>query len=219
MRKFYIILTENNDYDSIYQEVVAWSDNPYVAISYFKEYNDIDANSTMVIYECISAVALSQILRENYNTEMSVILSTHLVTKTSINGRCYVIYREQYSELFTVDYLKKHSDFICDYICKVMLHTIPLIKYFIPEYNEIISSLLFIVYTYTSIKKMIRTGVLTDLEKAIDMVYFWRFVNYMNPDQMIQMGSGFINPTAAVFIDSERTSRWYENEAKTKKIL
>jgi len=214
MRKFYIILTSTLDYDKLdydkeVSEVVAWTENPYIAISYFKEYREIDSDANMVIYGCNSHMELINLLKEIYNTEMEDILNSHLASTTSKNERCYVTYKEKYSELFTNKFIQKHKEFICDYICRIMLSATPLMKYVNPEYNEVISNLLFIIYTYTSIKKMIRHGLTVDLEKTIDLVYFWKFVMYSNPNQMITANSEMLNPTAVVFIDSGVYNRRY----------
>ena len=202
MRKFYVILTLG-DYDEISQTVVAWTENPYIAISYFKEYRSMDEDATMVIYGCESHLELMRVLTEEYHIEMIDVLNLHLMTMTSKNERCYVIYKEEFSELFSDKFIKKHSEFICDNICRTMLSTIPLMKFINPQYNEVISNLLFIVYTYTSIKKMLRTGVKVDLTESIDIVYFWKYMMDTHPNQLVTADSGMLNPTAVVFIDSE----------------
>ena len=202
MRKFYVVLSTSFDYDREVTDVVAWTENPYVAISYFKEYQEVDSDANMITISCNTHLELIQIFNEEYNTDMEVGLNTHLTTITSKNERCYVIYKERYHSLFTSDFIHNHTSFICDYICRIMISTAPLIRYINPEYNDVISNLLFIVYTYTSIKKMIRHGLSTDLENTVDLVYFWKLVTYNNPNQLVTSDSEILNPTAVVFIDS-----------------
>lgn len=203
MRKFYVILT---DWEDVLKCVVGWSDNPYVAISYFREYKQMDDMSEMITIECESTMLLSHILNEEYSTDIHDVLGCHLVTKTSKDGRCYVIYKERYAELFSDEYIRemKVSSQIFSAITHTMLQASPFVPYLITDSKDLISTLLFVAYKYTSIKQMLRTGPrTTPVSELLDMVYFWRYLDRSNSSHItcIQGAGVDSSPADAVFID------------------
>jgi hypothetical protein len=202
MKKFYVILT---DWEDALKQVVAWVENPYIAISYFREYKKIDRESEMIIIECDNHVTLSVILRENYATDVDDLLECHLIAKTSKDGRCYVIYKERYNEHFSESFLESSSVAmqICDTISRIMLVSAPLIKFLNEPYITNEMNLTFGVYSYTSIRKMMQDGTKAiPLSKTIDIVYFWRFVNAMGGNCYISNKADKWCPVDAIFIDS-----------------
>lgn len=208
MRTFYVVITSWRD---VLWKVVGWTDNPYIAISYFKEYHLMDKISRMVIIECGSVLELSKIVRDNYDTDTSDFLEAHLITRTSRDDRCYVIYKEKYSEMFSDDYLAKSEGNllrVCDVLCKVMMSVCPLIKYIDvqnqPNTAEFILGLIFEVYNHTSNKRLFKNNALKNqIANDIDIVYFWRFLNMSSQQNRIVDNGGIIyEPYDAVFINS-----------------
>jgi hypothetical protein len=203
LRKFYVILT---DWEYVLKGVVGWSDNPYIAISYFREYKQMDEESEMITIECESTMVLVHILNEEYATDIHDILGCHLVTKTSKDGRCYVIYKERYAELFSDEYTVdiRISSQIFSILTHTMLQASPLVPYLKTDSIDLISTLLFVAYQYTSIKQMLRSGPrATPVSELLDMIYFWRYLDKTNVSHLTSIqGTGADSyPADAIYID------------------
>ena len=200
---FYVILS---DWEDVLRQVIAWTENPYVAITYFREYRKLDSDSEMVTIECDSHFALASILNENYATDVQNVLESQLMTKTSRDERCYVIYASRYKDFFSDHFLQnmKITTQVCDTISHIMLNIAPLMKFLNePECTDIIN-VTYNVYGYTSIRKMLQEGPkATPIWELIDIVYFWRFVNTVHPNILNGWGkeAQFL-PVEAIFIDS-----------------
>lgn len=208
MRTFFVVITSWRD---VLWKVVGWTDNPYVAISFFKEYRNMDKMSSMIIVECGSVVELFKVIREDYATDTAEFLDAHLITRTSKDERCYVIYKEKYSELFSDDYLVRSEGNllrVCDALTKIMMALCPLIKYIdvksSPGIAELILGVIFQVYSHTSNKRLFRNSdLMKQIVNDIDIVYFWRFLNMSSQQNRIAESGGVVyEPYDAVFIDS-----------------
>lgn len=203
VKTYYVMLTSWKD---VLQRVVAWTDNPFVGISYFKEYKPMDKESEMVIVTTGSCFELAMQLQDEYAVDMTDFLSYQLRTQTSGNGLCYAIYQDKYSHLFNIDSLMEKQGVlrICDQLSRVMLNTTPLMRYLKADECDVIGITLFTAYTYTSIKRMLRGDILASpISKLIDIVYFWRYVMSVDGGQINRRIDGTATtPVEAVFIDS-----------------
>lgn len=209
MRSFYVIITSWND---VLERVASWTDNPYVAISYFKEYKEMDKNSKMVIVKASSALELSKILMDDgYVADVSDLLDSHLLTKTSKDGRCYAIYRERFSALFSDDYMDHtaRSASTCYLISAIMMGVNPILKYISlenPNTLDLITNLIVHAYAHTSIKRLMSNNrsVNSQVSDFIDVVYFWKFLNSSSSYQLSSYleDLSVSQPIDAVFIDS-----------------
>lgn len=213
LRTFYTIIKSRTMY--IGWRIIGWTENPYVAISYFREYQQMDRQALMFSLRCNSVLQLFEEIEKDYDIDLESFLDTHLLTKTSKDERCYVIYQEKYSGLFHDSYIKNHTNTlagVCDTISKVLLGLSMIMKYLSndtdPELSDFLYSVIFNAYLHISNKRMQKiTEMGGRLSVDIDLVYFWRFVNtittiygsLINTEQDKQP----YQPYYAVFIDSK----------------
>lgn len=204
MRTFYTIIKTKVDSS---WKMVGWTENPYIAISYFREYKQMDKSAQMFTMECDTVMELYRGVKLEYGISVEDFISSRFTTKTSRDDRCYVIYKERYAELFRDDFVSKNSiPNICNVVSAVFIGLVPLLKYITvesePDTNDLLGTVVFNAFVHTSNKQAISrmNGIITD----IDVVYFWKFTNAMTAryGDMITADSILLRPYDAVFIDS-----------------
>ena len=203
LRTFYTIIKSKVDCS---WKIIGWTENPYIAISYFREYKQMDKDAQMFIVECGTILELFKTIQMDYD-----ILGARLMTRTSKDDRCYVIYKEQYNVLFSDNYI--HGDDarfnICDAISRVFLGPVTLLKYLSTdngsELIDLLYAVLFSAYVHTSSKRLAKLPSDSLIGMIdIDVVYFWRFVNAVSAihGDMISLSECMYRPYDSVFIDS-----------------
>ena len=208
LRTFYTIIKSKVDCS---WKIIGWTENPYIAISYFREDKQMDKDAQMFIIECGTILELYKTVQMDYDISMEDFLEARLMTRTSKDDRCYVIYKEQYNALFSDNYI--HGDDarfnICDAISRVFLGPVTLLKYISTdngsELTDLLYAVLFSAYVHTSSKRMSKLPNDSSIGTVdIDVVYFWRFVNAVSAmhGDMISLSECMYRPYDSVFIDS-----------------
>jgi len=207
MTKFYVILSEGDYEEGSSKIVIAWTSNPFIAISYYKEYKLLDDDVEMVIYECESNAIFCQILSDDLSTDLYTVLQRKLITQTSKDGKCYAIFTESQIHFFTDKFINENAAYICNELSSVMLASAPLTKYIrkMNDSDNKLLSLLFTVYAYTSVKQSIREKrQFAEVSSFIDIVYFWKM--YTSKGSHITSNFNTTDifsryPDTAVFVD------------------
>lgn len=206
---FYIVLRSWQD---VLWKVIGWTDNSYIAHTYFKHYRSMTTQLLeMRSVKCENTIELLRFIRDDIGTDVQDLLETHLMTKTSKDGKCYVIYPSKYNDSFSAEIMTSSRVVmcICDYISKMVMTTVPLIKY-IANDAQIIQELLFVSYLNTSVRKMLQHGpATTPVSKLIDVVYFWRCLTAKGARQF-QLGddNNIVVPVEAVYIDADNSNNY-----------
>ena len=189
---YYIVLRSWQD---VLWKVVGWSENPYIAHTYFQHYKSMTTQLLeMRSVECENTIELAQYIRCDIGTDIHDLVDTHLMTKTSKDGKCYVIYPSKYEEAFSDKFMDSSRAAICmcNYLSKLVMTAVPLTKY-ISDDSNVISEVLFASYFNTSVRKMLQRGpVVTPISKMIDVIYFWRCLTAKGACQFAQIGRAHV---------------------------
>lgn len=205
---FYIVLRSWQD---VLWKVIGWSENPYVANTYFQHYKRMTTQLLeMRSVKCENTIELIQFIRNDIGTDIQDLVETHLMTKQSKDGKCYVIYPSKYEESFSDDFMNstKLAICICDYLSKMVMTAVPLTKYI--KCDQVIDEVLFAAYFNTSVRKMLQRGpAATPISKLIDVIYFWRCLTAKGACQFaISEDNNLRVPLEAVYIDVDCSNNY-----------
>lgn len=190
MRTFYVIATS---WEDVLSEVVGWSENYYIASTYYKYY--IDTESEFLSYSCENLLVFSRILLENHNLPMDRITDLNLLGQSAQDGKVYMIYQSIYQGLFQPQAIVMITNSIG--VNRAYLSMAPLTKYLLDEKETVIETI-FVAYQYfVSMNQCIDT--------VIDPVYLLRYlVEYSSPGVLTSVNSGCYDFAAkAVFITND----------------
>lgn len=205
---FYIVL---HSWQDVLWRVVGWSENPYVANTYYQHYKKMTAQLLdMRSAKCENIIELVQFIRNDIGTDIQDLMETHLMTKQSKDGRCYVIYPSKYEESFNDDFMasSRLAICICDYLSKVVMTAVPLMKYI--RCDRVVDEVLFAAYLNTSVRKMLQRGpAVTPVSKLIDVVYFWRCLTAKGAYQFaVSEDNNLRVPVEAVYVDIDCSNNY-----------
>lgn len=206
---YYIVLRSWQD---VLWKIIGWTENSYIAHTYFKHYKSMTSQMVeMRSVKCENTIELLRFIREDIGTNVQDLLETRLVTKTSKDGKCHVIYPSKYEDSFNAEIMSSPRVVmcICDYLSKMVMTAVPLMKY-ITNDSQIIHEMLFVSYLNTSVRKMVQHGpAATPVSKLVDVVYFWRCLTAKGACQFsLSKDSNIVVPVEAVYIDTDCSNNY-----------
>ena len=167
MRRFYVVISP---WDELLYRVIGWTENEYIANVFYDGLFKDGEEVNLVSYECENLLILSHILKEEYNIEVEDTVNTKLISKTSNDDKLFVIFRQEYSELFDISNINHiiHREGFS----RIFLSSAPFVKY-INNIGDDILNVVFLAYRYLTYSKS---------DAKFDMVYLWYFILISNVD-------------------------------------